>query len=130
VIWLLLLTGAVAAWGWKTGRIPPLRIADAAAILAAFGALRMLAQGKPLLGLLPAAGVVWWLYARRSRSAPTMDAAEARALLELGPDADRAAILSAHRRLIARVHPDAGGSAELARRVNSARDTLLEQLRR
>jgi DnaJ homolog subfamily C member 19 len=130
VIWLLLLAGAVAAWGWKTGRFPPVRIGDAAAVAAALIALRMLAQGKPLPGLVAAAGVAVWLYARRSRSAPAMDAAEARALLELGPDADRTAILSAHRRLIARVHPDAGGSAELARRVNSARDTLLDQLRR
>ena len=31
-------------------------------------------------------------------------------------------IRAAHRRLIARVHPDAGGSAGLATRVNAARD--------
>jgi DnaJ homolog subfamily C member 19 len=30
--------------------------------------------------------------------------------------------------LIAKVHPDAGGNAELAARVNQARDTLLKQL--
>ena len=30
--------------------------------------------------------------------------------------------------VIARVHPDAGGSAELARRVNLARDTLVAEL--
>jgi DnaJ family protein C protein 19 len=32
--------------------------------------------------------------------------------------------------LIARVHPDTGGSAELAARVNDARDALVEELRR
>ncbi len=34
-------------------------------------------------------------------------------------------IRAAHPRLIAGVHPDRGGSAELARRVNAARDLLL-----
>ncbi|HEY0327355.1 MAG TPA: molecular chaperone DnaJ, partial [Allosphingosinicella sp.] len=35
-----------------------------------------------------------------------------------------------HRRLIARVHPDAGGSEELARRINAARDALIAAHRR
>ena len=34
-------------------------------------------------------------------------------------------IRAAHRRLILRVHPDAGGSADLAARINRARDVLL-----
>lgn len=131
MIWLLLLAGALAFWGWKTGRLPALGLADVGAMAAALLAARLLAQGKLLPALITAAGVAWWLY-RRTRVVPagTMDVGDARALLELAPDADRAAILAAHRRLIARVHPDAGGSAELARRVNWARDTLLAQLRR
>jgi DnaJ homolog subfamily C member 19 len=51
--------------------------------------------------------------------------AEAARLLGVQDDADNATILSAHRRLIAKVHPDAGGSEELAARINQARDTLL-----
>jgi DnaJ family protein C protein 19 len=43
-----------------------------------------------------------------------------------GDDAD--AIRAAHRRLIAEIHPDRGGSAEEARRVNAARDLLLAQV--
>ena len=39
----------------------------------------------------------------------------------------REEIRDAHRRLIAKVHPDAGGSAELAHRVNAARDALLAE---
>ena len=35
------------------------------------------------------------------------------------------AIRAAPRRLIAGVHPDRGGSADLARRINAARDLLL-----
>jgi curved DNA-binding protein CbpA len=44
-------------------------------------------------------------------------------------DADQETIRAAHRRLIAKVHPDAGGSADLARRVNAAREILLSEIR-
>lgn len=49
----------------------------------------------------------------------------ARALLGVGDDADAEAIRSAHRRLVAVNHPDRGGSAEITRQLNAARDTLL-----
>jgi hypothetical protein len=52
---------------------------------------------------------------------------EARAVLGVAPDADVEAIRAAHRRLAANVHPDRGGSDELARRVNAARDVLLDK---
>ncbi len=68
----------------------------------------------------------YWLKPKRSRRAlPRLDDAEARAILGLPPAADAEDIRAAHRRLIAAVHPDRGGSAELARRINLARDTLL-----
>jgi curved DNA-binding protein CbpA len=57
-----------------------------------------------------------------------MPADAARTLLGVAPDADGEAIRAAHRRLIARVHPDAGGSLALAAQVNAARDTLLAEL--
>lgn len=50
---------------------------------------------------------------------------EARRILGVAADADADAIRAAHRRLIASVHPDRGGSEELTRQVNAARDTLL-----
>ena len=50
---------------------------------------------------------------------------EARAVLGVGLDADAEEIRSAHRRLVTALHPDKGGSAELTRRINAARDTLL-----
>jgi DnaJ homolog subfamily C member 19 len=51
-------------------------------------------------------------------------------LLGVGERATLQEIRDAHRRLIARVHPDAGGSAELAIRVNAARDALIAELNR
>lgn len=53
--------------------------------------------------------------------------ADARAVLGVGPEAGPEEIRAAHRRLIASVHPDRGGSPELTRQVNAARDTLLRK---
>jgi hypothetical protein len=62
------------------------------------------------------------------RSAMSVD--EARDILGVPANADTEAVRAAHRRLIAQVHPDKGGTAELARRVNAARDVLLKSLNR
>lgn len=85
---------------------------------------------KWLLALL----VIWlvWRYLPRPRKAAPpprlpQDEAEALAILDLPPQADAEAIRQAHRRLVTQVHPDRGGSADLTRRVNAARDLLLER---
>lgn len=78
-----------------------------------------------LLALLVLAVLAWIGRGRR-----TMTLVEARATLGLPPGADAGEVRSAHRRLIARVHPDVGGTAELARRATLARDTLLADLTR
>ena len=59
-----------------------------------------------------------------------MSVGEARSLLGVGEQASLGDVREAHRRLIARVHPDTGGSAELASRVNQARDALVSHLTR
>ena len=51
---------------------------------------------------------------------------EARAVLGVDAGAGPREIKAAHRRLLIAVHPDKGGSAELTRRINAARDTLLK----
>jgi DnaJ homolog subfamily C member 19 len=74
-------------------------------------------------------GLLALLYAvaKRSLSAPApMGKAEAAKLLGVAADADTDTVLDAHRRLITKVHPDAGGNAELASRINQARDILLK----
>jgi hypothetical protein len=50
---------------------------------------------------------------------------EALAVLGLSEGATAEAVKAAHRRLIQRVHPDVGGSADLAARINRAKDVLL-----
>ena len=50
---------------------------------------------------------------------------EALAVLGLAEGASEEAIKAAHRRLIQRMHPDVGGSADLAARINCAKDVLL-----
>ena len=72
----------------------------------------------------------WWLWSNRGKTqlVEKPDLGEAARLLGIPVDADRETILSAHRRLIERVHPDSGGSQPLAANVNRARDTLLAAL--
>ncbi len=79
-----------------------------------------------------------WLPARRlgaaGRPAPRpppagsragMSRDEALAVLGLAEGATSEEIRAAHRRLIQRMHPDVGGSADLAARINQAKDVLL-----
>jgi DnaJ homolog subfamily C member 19 len=84
-----------------------------------------------MIRLLVFAGLIALLYLMAKRAfAPSskMSLGDAAKLLDVSPGADAETVLAAHRRLIAKVHPDAGGTADLAARVNQARDTLLQQI--
>jgi len=78
--------------------------------------------------LLALAGMAYMWWRRRAVAASAMRPSEARALLGIDAGATLDEIRAAHRRLIAKVHPDAGGSAGLATRVNAARDALIAEL--
>jgi hypothetical protein len=73
-----------------------------------------------------------WSAAGQSQAPPPrgprtdMTREEALAVLGLAEGASEQEIKAAHRRLIQRVHPDVGGSADLAARINRAKDVLLE----
>jgi DnaJ-domain-containing protein 1 len=106
------------------------------AALMAGGALS-LSKGGWLLGTALVGSGLWLTIASRLRTAPTprraqppvqaLSEAEARSILGVGPDATSEAIQSAWRRLMARAHPDQGGTEGLAARVNAARDRLLRE---
>jgi hypothetical protein len=55
----------------------------------------------------------------------TMSQEEAREILGLGPGAQDADIIEAHRRLVQLIHPDRGGSHFLTVKVNEAKQALL-----
>ena len=79
-----------------------------------------------LLVLLAILAFIWHWVRKDERKHIDRSLGEAAALLEIPVDADRDTILAAHRRIIARAHPDMGGDASLATKVNAARDTLLK----
>jgi hypothetical protein len=53
---------------------------------------------------------------------------KARRLLGVEAASSREEILSAHKRLVAMVHPDRGGSNSQVHEANAARDLLLDEL--
>lgn len=65
--------------------------------------------------------------APRSQAESGMTLEEAREILGVDEHADEAAIISAHRRLMQKIHPDRGGSSYLASRVNKAKRRLLNR---
>ncbi|HYE26881.1 MAG TPA: molecular chaperone DnaJ [Allosphingosinicella sp.] len=128
---LILLAAAGLLWGYATGRLKGFTYEDGAAAAIFLLGLSLFTKGRLILGAgLMAAALLWAAWRRKRPSASPMPLADARRLLGVGEGATLQEIRDAHRRLIARVHPDAGGSAELARRVNAARDALLAEMNR
>lgn len=132
-----LLLAALAGWLIWTGRLQRMSAKDGMALGTAIVGAVMAAKGKPLAGapLLIGAAIYFLGKSRlKGRSRPTMadyhpprpdDVVKARALLGVPAGADAQAIRAAHRRLIASVHPDKGGTEALAAQINAARDVLL-----
>ena len=128
---VFLLAAGVLLWGWWTGRLKNFTYEDGVAAAVFLLGLRLLTTGRPLPGAaLMGGSLLWAAYRRRPRAPRTMPLDDARRLLGVSEDATLEDIRAAHRRLIARVHPDAGGSDELAERVNLARDSLVAEMNR
>lgn len=129
---LFILAAAAVLWAWWTGRLKGFTYEDGAAAILFLLGFRLLTTGRPVAGAGLMSGALLWAAWRRRRapSGPAMPVDEARRLLGVRDDASLVEIRDAHRRLISRVHPDAGGSVELAHRVNLARDTLVAEMNR
>ena len=128
---LILAAAGGLAWAWYSGRLKGLGTNDVIAGMVFLLGLRLLTTGKLLPGAaLMAGALLWAAHRRRQVSPPAMTAEDARKLLGVSETASLDEIRTAHRRLISKVHPDAGGSDELANRVNLARDTLVSQMNR
>lgn len=102
------------------------------ACVAMLGALLAMKGALLLGGGLVFSALLWTGRTHRARQIGTADAATverlraARMLLGVSASADRDTITAAHRRLIARHHPDVGGSEGIAGSLNAARDLLLD----
>ena len=89
-------------------------------------------MGK-LLVLLALAAVVFKMATSRwpwesNDSARRQAVTRARKLLGVRPNAGRSEIIAAHRRLLAMVHPDRGGTNDQVHEATAARDLLLNEL--
>jgi hypothetical protein len=125
---LILLAAGGLLWAFATGRLRGFTYEDGIAAASFLLGLSLFTKGRLVVGAALMAGALLWAAWRRRRPSPKpMPAEDARRLLGVTEGATLQEIRDAHRRLIARVHPDAGGSAELAHRVNAARDTLLAE---
>ena len=128
---LLLLIAGGLGWAWWSGKLKGYTYEDGVALALFLLGLRLLTTGRVLPGAALMAGSILWAAYRRSRTkAVTMPPEDARKLLGVGPDASLAEIREAHKRLIVKVHPDTGGSEELANRINVARDILVAEMSR
>lgn len=134
-MWALLLLGLIAGLVFL-GRTAPRSGGGlwrpGAGMLALFALLAGLAfavRGGWIIGASLAALAAALAYAARNRPSPDidpgMDEDRARAVLGVGPRANRAEILAAHRKKVMEAHPDRGGSHARASELNAARDRLL-----
>jgi len=136
---LALALAAIALWalirlGRQTERSGRGHWRVSATILAAAmlgGAALAGARGSWITAAALTVGGLWLTFASRKREVPArraaMDDAEARSLLGVPAGATAEQVNAAWRRLMARAHPDQGGTEGLAARLNAARDRLLKR---
>lgn len=137
---LALVLIGVAGWLIFSGKLSRMTGKDGAMLgLAIVGAV-MTARGSTIWGAIPLGVAAFYALRRWSAANPRKAFApppsvpepeavrEARALLGVEANATAEDIRAAHRRLIAKIHPDAGGTEALAEKINEARSILLQHL--
>lgn len=100
------------------------------AALIAGGVLALSKGGWIVGGALVGAGL-WLTMSSRMRTVPKraegLGLSDAASILGVPADASPEAVNAAWRRLMARAHPDQGGTEGLAARLNAARDRMLKR---
>ena len=136
-LWLVL--AAVAVWalvrlgrqGERAGRGHWRVTATLFSAVMIGGGVLAVSRGSWLFGAGLIGAGLWLTIASRQRAvaprAEGMTDSEARSLLGVSADATKAEINAAWKRLMARAHPDQGGTQGLATRLNAARDHLLKR---
>jgi DnaJ-domain-containing protein 1 len=128
VVWALIRLGRQTE-GPRRGQWRVAATLISAALLA--GGLLALSRGVWITGAGLCAAALWLTVASRIRTVPPraegLSDAEARAILGVSAEATAQDITAAWRRLMARAHPDQGGTEGLAARLNAARDHLLRK---
>jgi hypothetical protein len=123
------LDGEVLQGAWRGRRLSRLPLSDLLSLLEL--CRRDDPESEPLLEAFLDRRHPDWRGGGRAPPATEAAMSEARAyeILGLEPGADEDAIRAAHRRLMANLHPDRGGSTFLAAQINAARAHLLERRR-
>jgi hypothetical protein len=117
------IEGEVIAGRFAGRRIEDLRQGEAVALLAE--AARDDPPSARLVEAYLDRAYPRWRAEAAPGAADAMSREEAYAILGLAPGASAEAVKAAHRRLMQEHHPDRGGSAEMAAKINRARDMLL-----
>lgn len=119
------LDGEVKAGGFAGRRLSELDVDQLKALHAELGRRDAASQRLLEAYLDHTLGAAWRRDSEPQRGSSEMSRDEAYAILGLAPGAEESAIVSAHRRLMQRLHPDRGGSDYLAARINEAKRLLL-----
>lgn len=128
VVWALVRLGRQTE-GPRRGQWRVAATLIAAALLG--GGVLALSRGAWITGVGLCGAALWLTLASRIRSIPPraegLSDAEARSILGVTVDATAQDITAAWRRLMARAHPDQGGTEGLAAKLNAAKDRLLKR---
>lgn len=130
----ILIALIVAALGWavwkgklRRQQLPPILLGVAGAFLAARGNLLF---GVAAIGVAITwyRGLTWRLFGTKAKQTDQYEIDKARFMLGVSRFDNAEYIKERHRALIAKNHPDTGGSDVRAKELNEARDLLLKEL--
>jgi hypothetical protein len=130
VLALIALALGWAVWKGKlrVEQLPPILLGIGGAFLAARGSLLI---GVAAIGVAITwyRGLTWRLFGTQAKQSDQYAIDKARFVLGVSRFDNEASIRERHAALIARNHPDTGGSDDRAKELNAARDLLIRDLR-